>query len=127
MSPGHRPERIAELIKEELSIMVALEMRDERLQTANVTAVKVSPDLRHARVFVSHDGPPEEDRQVLAALRHAVGYLRRGLSERVILRYVPELTFEIDRTPAQAARVEQILDRLRSERSAGPVAPAEEK
>jgi ribosome-binding factor A len=115
MSPSHRPERIAEMLMEELSVMVTMELRDPRMRSTNVTAVKVSPDLRYARVFVSHAEGQEEDRRVLAALQHAVGYLRRELGQRVVLRYIPELTFEIDQTPARAGRIDQIIENLHQE------------
>ncbi|GAB4559866.1 MAG: 30S ribosome-binding factor RbfA [Anaerolineae bacterium] len=109
----YRQERIAEMLTEELSLIIGFEMDDPRLEGVMVHAVKVSPDLRHARVYVSHPGEPVEDHMILEALQHAVGYLRRELAQRIVLKYVPELHFSIDRTEERAQRIEEILDHLK--------------
>ncbi len=100
------------MLMEELGVMIALELHDPRLEFVTVTAVEVSPDLRHAHVYVSHLGTPEDEPNILAALGHASGYLRRELARRVVLRYVPALTFHIDETLARARRIDEIIESL---------------
>jgi ribosome-binding factor A len=112
MSTSHRQERVAEMLMEELSVMIGLELSDPRLQFASVTTVKVSPDLRHARVYISHLGSPEDGPGILKALEHASGYLRRELAHRVFLRYIPTLSFHIDDTLTRAQRIDEIIEKL---------------
>jgi ribosome-binding factor A len=109
---SRRQERVSELLHEQLSILISGELIDPRLADAmlNVTDVVVSPDLRNARVFVEHSLPADQSRHVLAALRHAEGFLRHSLAETVSLRYVPELTFCIDSSGLRAERVDRLLD-----------------
>jgi ribosome-binding factor A len=109
-----RQERIAEVLQEELSLLVAAELEDPDLADAmvNVTRVEVSADLRNARVFVEHDQPARFSRRVLERLHHAEGYLRRQLAESLNLRYVPQLTFTVDDTAVRGRRVDEILDHL---------------
>lgn len=85
-----RRERVSELIREEISELIRREVRDPRLSgLISVTEVVTSPDLRHARVFVSVMGTEEEKRQVEKGLAAASGFLRKGLGERLSLRYTP--------------------------------------
>jgi ribosome-binding factor A len=118
----HRQQRVSELLGEELGLLIGAELTDPRLAEAMVTVtdVKVSADLRNARVYVEHALPDGMSRQVLEALRHAESYLRRALAQNLKLRYVPELTFHIDRTNEQACRIDQLLDSI-TDQSPPPV------
>lgn len=102
------------MLREELSILISTELTDPRLEDAlvSVTDVRVSPDLRSARVFVAHTLPPASARQILAALRHAESFLRQALLGNLNLRFVPELHFEIDTTEERARRIDQLLDAI---------------
>ncbi len=115
---SRRQERVSEMLREELSILISTELNDPRLEDAlvNVTAVHVSPDLRNARVLVEHALPPASSRQVLAALEHAEGYLRQALMENLNLRFVPELHFRIDTTEERARHIDELLDAIAAER-----------
>jgi ribosome-binding factor A len=112
--PSRRQERISEMLREELSILISTELSDPRLEDAliSVTDVTVSPDLHNARVFVEHALPSESDAQVLSALRHSVTFLRVALIENLNLRVVPELTFQIDRSNERGRRIDDLLDAL---------------
>lgn len=114
----HRQERIAELLLEELSLIIGAELTDPRLEDAllTVTRVTVSPDLRNARVEVQHALSAQEDRRVLSALHHAQSFLRRTLAEHLNLRYVPELTFHIDTTTKRAQRIDELLDTIAAQK-----------
>ena len=94
---SRRSEQVAEEIRRHVSALLLTEMRDPRVGMATVTAVEVSNDLKYARVYVSILGG-EEERESLAALRKATGFLRMELGKRMVLRYLPELRFEADRS-----------------------------
>jgi ribosome-binding factor A len=110
----HRQQRISELLHQELGLLISAELTDPRLEDAlvTVTRVAVSPDLHSARVSVEHALPRDAGRQVLAALNHAEGFLRRALAENLNLRVVPELSFHIDETERRARHIDELLDAL---------------
>ena len=113
-----RQQRVAELLFEELSIMIASELNDPRLSLVQVTSVDVSRDLRNVKVYVSHDDDEVSKRQVLQGLQHALPYLRRQIAVRCTLRAVPELAFYYDDTPERAARVDALLRAIAEARAA---------
>ena len=117
MSSEIRQQRVAGLVYEEISIMLAGELRDPRISLVKVTDVRVSKDLRNARIFVSHDDETITRRDLLKALQSATPYLRGQLAERLGLHAVPELLFTYDDAPEQAARVDELLRQIASERS----------
>lgn len=114
----YRPKRVGDRIREELAELLMSEMKDPRVGFATVTEVRMSPDLRHARVFVSIYGDDEEREAGMEALKHAQGYLRSAIGRRVRLRHVPELHFELDETLDRSERIEELLEQVRPEDSA---------
>jgi ribosome-binding factor A len=108
-SHGHRADRIAEAIREEVSQIVGYELRDERIGFATVTDVRVTPDLSTARVFVSILGTPEEQHAGLAALNKAAGFVRRLLAPRLSTKRVPSLVFSLDDLLERGNRIENLL------------------
>ena len=91
---GHRHERVAEEIRHELGIMVVGELKDPRIEgLVTITEVRVTPDLKHARVFVSVMGSEAEQKSTIRGLSAAVGYIRHELTERIQLRRAPEIHF----------------------------------
>jgi ribosome-binding factor A len=123
----HRQQRISELLHQELSLLISAELTDPRLDEAMVTVthVQVSADLHNARVYVEHALPSDRSRQVLAALQHAEGFLRRALAENLNLRVVPELSFTIDETERRARHLDELLDALAAQPATA--SPAETK
>jgi ribosome-binding factor A len=107
--PGRRPERLAEQIKEEVSLIIAGEVEDPRVGSVTVTDAKLSPDLRHAKVYVSVVGSENEVKGSLAALRHASGFIRAQLGAVLRMRHTPELHFAYDDAESRAARIEELL------------------
>ena len=108
--PGHRHERVAEEILHELGTMVAGELKDPRIAAlVTVTEVRVTPDLKHARVFVSVMGTEAEQKSTIRGLFAAVGYIRHELTERIQLRRAPELHFILDHSEEYAQRIEYLL------------------
>lgn len=105
----YRPARVAELLKQELSQIIHYELDDPRIKPATVTHVKVSPDLRHARVYVTITGSREEIDETVQGLNRAAGFIRRQLYPRLHLRFIPELRFSYDDTLEAAARIDELL------------------
>ena len=121
-------ERSTALLREELTDILRSEVRDPRLNEVTVSAVRLSRDRRHARVFViAAQQGQEEEQAVLAALRRAAGYVRRCLAQRLSWYKAPEVTFQLDEGMKQGDRVLALFNDLESEEPAqadgsGPVA-----
>jgi ribosome-binding factor A len=114
---SRRTEQVSELLREELSTLLAREVRDPRVAgLVSVTHVDLSPDLRRAHVFVSVLGTEEERASTIAALRSARPFLRRELAHRLRLRNTPDLEFEDDRSMERAQALTDIMRRNARER-----------
>lgn len=113
---GHRPERIAEEIRHEVSLMLAGELKDPRLAAGlELTEVRVSPDLRQVRVYVHVLGGEAERASALAGLEAASGYVRHELVERLQLRRAPEISFVNDESEEYGAKIDALLRKTHSE------------
>ena len=111
-----RRERVAELLREEISALMLRDMKDPRVRLASITRVTVSPDLREARVMVSALGDDDERQSVVRALRHAEGFLRGRLGGRLeSLRSSPNLHFELDESIAYSIHINTVLRDLETE------------
>ena len=111
-SDRKRAQRVGELILHELANVITNELKDPRVGFVTVTEVRVTGDLRSARVFVSILGPPEQRAASIDGLRAAAGYLKHILSERLELRWVPDLAFEADESLDRAQRLESIMQAI---------------
>jgi ribosome-binding factor A len=109
-----RLQRVNQLIKEEISLLLQRELKDPGLGFVSVTEVDVAPDLRSARVYVSVLGSDAEWRASLQALDRARGFIRNWLAPRLRMRAIPHLTFLPDRSMAHAAHIQTLLEQLRS-------------
>lgn len=89
--------------------MILRELHDPRLGFITVTEVRMTGDLKVARVYVSVYGSEKEQEESLEALRHAKGYLRTQIGDRLPLRHVPELRFEVDETLKRTARLDALF------------------
>lgn len=107
----HRPERLAEMIREELTDLIAGEVADPRVGLAQVTEVKMAPEMRVAHVFFSVMGGSQEEKRTLQGLMAARGFLRAELTRRLQIRRVPDLRFEVDRSEELSNRMDQLLQR----------------
>jgi ribosome-binding factor A len=110
-----RLQRVNQLIREEISVLIQRELKDPRLGFVTVTEVDVSKDLRTAKVYVSVLGPEADWRSSLEALENARGFIRNWLVPRLRLRAIPHLTFHPDRSMAHAAHIQTVLEELRTE------------
>jgi ribosome-binding factor A len=104
-----RAERVADTLREEISQIVGFELEDPRLSGVTVTDVRVSDNLKAAKVYVTIAGDEAEHRAALAALRHAAPYVRKQLGLSLNLPRTPEINFVRDRVEEEGERVDQLL------------------
>jgi ribosome-binding factor A len=102
--------RVDEAVREVLGDAVTQDLKDPRVGFVTVTEVRTSPDLRHARVFVSVLGTAAEREATLEGLRSAHGVLQSRIARELRLKRTPALAFELDDTAERAARMEALLD-----------------
>jgi ribosome-binding factor A len=101
--------RVDEAVREVLGDAVTRDLKDPRVGFVTVTEVRTSPDLRHARVFVSVLGTPAEREATLDGLRSAHGVLQARIARELRLKRTPALEFELDVTAERAARMEALI------------------
>src|SRR6266566_1412640 len=111
MSNPHRQEMLGELIAVELSDLLRTRLKDPRVGFASITHVEVSGDLRHAKVFVSVMGNPEEQEGTMIGLKHAAGFLRHELAGRLVLRFMLDMSIE------QGSHVLELIRQMEQEKS----------
>ena len=122
MSSTVRQQRVAELLFQELSIIVSSELDDPSISLVDVTNVVVSKDLRTAKVYVHHRDDAVSSRALLKALKRATPYVRGQIAERCGLRMVPDVYFYYDDTPSRVARVDELLRQISTQPPAPPAA-----
>ena len=116
---GSRALRVSEGVRKELAALLATEVKDPRAAGAVVTRVEMTSDLRSARVFVRVLEATDDEirrRDVVNALRRASGMLRREVSQRLGLRYAPELKFAYDEGTDHTTNVERLLAEIEAEK-----------
>ena len=120
MSQGSRPERVADQIRKELSVLIAREVQDPGIGFLTITRVKMTPDLQQARVFYTTIADEKGRKDTAKALGRATAFLRRQIGQRLRLRSVPELQFTYDESIEQQDRIEQIIRDIQTERAENP-------
>jgi ribosome-binding factor A len=125
---SQRMARVDELLQQEIGSIISLDLSDPRLGFATVTEVETSPDLRHARVWISVIGQPQERKASVEVLEHAEAFIRRELGTRLRLKRIPELHFRLDDSAERGTRVLHLLNELEAgnEPNGEPAAPAAE-
>jgi ribosome-binding factor A len=106
-----RLRRVDEAVRQVLSDAVTGDLKDPRVGFVTVTAVRTTPDLRHARVFVSVLGEAPEREATLDGLRSAHGFLQRRVAGELRLKHTPTLSFEYDDSVERGMRISQLIDR----------------
>jgi ribosome-binding factor A len=119
-----RAERVGQLIQQELASLLVNGVTDTRIGFVTVTEVRLSDDLRSARVYVSVYGTSEQRQEALHGLRDAAGFLRREVGRRVKMKFTPTLTFELDTTLDHAERLEALLHHAPPDGDPTPAVPA---
>lgn len=105
-----RSDRVGDLLREILAELLRREIRDPRVQSVNMTGVKVSKDLRHAKVFFNLLGGSDGRTEALAGLQSASGFIRTKVGKQLNLRFVPAIEFVYDETEEEARRIESLLN-----------------
>ncbi len=108
---SQRIEKVQKLARQVLGEAIQ-DLKDPRIGFVTVTAVRISPDLRHARVLVSVMGSVEEQEQSMKGLASAKPWLRSELGRQVRMKYLPDLVFEIDHGAEEAQRIETLLRQI---------------
>jgi ribosome-binding factor A len=104
-----RTDRVAEALQELIADLLLREIKDPRIGLITVTGVKVTPDLRHARIFFSCLGDTARRAQSLRGLTSAAGFVRSQVARKLNLRVAPEIVFEFDPSLETAERVARLL------------------
>ena len=112
---NYRGGRINEEVKREVSNIIQNEIKDPRLTAmVSVTDVKVTRDLRYAKVFVSIFGKNDEEKNnTFVALKNASGYIRKEIGQRINLRYNPQILFELDDSINYGMHIEELIQRVK--------------
>jgi ribosome-binding factor A len=108
--------KAAEAIREVVAASILTELRDPRVQDVTVVGVKVSPDMREAKVSVSVMGDEKQQQLSLRGLQNAAGFLQSKIASRIESRHTPRLRFVIDTGVQNSLRVGEILEQIKRER-----------
>jgi ribosome-binding factor A len=108
---SHRIEKIEHLIKEEISLIFLNKMQDPALSLVTITNVKVSPDLKLVKIYLSVFDKGKRD-LVLERIKLSTGYIRSELAQRIRIRYIPELRFFIDDTADYVEKIENLIKKI---------------
>lgn len=113
--PSYRSGRINEEVKREISVLIREDIKDPRLTAMiSVTAVKVTKDLRYAKVYVSIFAKNEEEKMSnFEALKSASGFVRREIAQRVNLRHNPQIIFELDDSIDYGMKIESLIEKTK--------------
>ncbi len=112
-----RSRRVAEQIQRELAEIVRLELRDPRLNLMTIMDVEVSPDLEHAKVYVTSLNPATAHADLVKSLDRSAGFLRSQLARRMKLRVVPALAFAYDESVERGMNLSRLIDEAVAEDS----------
>lgn len=101
-------------VQRELSEIIRLEIKDPRVSAAmtSVVSVEVAPDLKHCKAYISVLGSDEQAQDAIAALKRAVGYIRRELARRINLRNTPEITFILDQSIEYGVHMSNLISQV---------------
>ncbi len=109
-----RLEKVGHLIRELVSEVIR-ELKDPRIGFAGINEVKISPDLRHAKIYISVFGSDKEKNDTLEGLNSAKGYIKRKIAPELSLRQIPDLSFALDESIENGVRISQLIDKARAE------------
>lgn len=115
MKPFSRADRVGELIQQVLAEVLTKSIKDPRLKMATISGVKMSKDLKIARIYFAVSGGQKKIDNALIGFNSAMGYIKRVLASELELRYMPELKFFYDESFDYGARIESLLKSLTAE------------
>ena len=112
MQPSRRPQRIALQIQHEVSFLISRGLKDRRIGFVTVTGVRMSPDLRHAKIFISSMGSDSEKKETMETLNHAAGWIRRQLGQRIRMKFLPDIVFLKDTSQEYGERIDTLIGEI---------------
>jgi ribosome-binding factor A len=112
-----RTDRLASQLLREVSEILQRKLSDPRLQWVTLTRAEVSPNMREAKMYIRTLERGEKEEHTMEALRHAAGFIRRELGQRLAWRVIPEVEFAMDKEAEQTENVLRIITELSNERS----------
>jgi len=112
MKPYLRADRVGNLIKEELALLLSKQVSDPRIQNASITGINMTRDIKLARIYYHVQGGDKERTDAAKGFKQAKGFIKKKLAARLSLRYMPHLEFFHDEVMEQAHRIEDILKEL---------------
>ena len=116
MIEGKRSEKVADLIRKEVSEMVLKNIKDPRVGFVTITRVAVSDDCRSAKIYFSVMGNLDDRNRSIEGLNSAKGFVRKELGRRIGLRHTPEIVFQFDPSIEYAIHIEEVIHHLQQER-----------
>lgn len=108
-----RADRVGELIQQTVSEIIAKQIKDPRLAMITITHVKMTRDLKLARIYFTAHGGTDRVAEALKGFHSALGYVKRSLGRELQLRYMPAIEFFYDDTLDRASRIESIIESLK--------------
>ncbi len=123
---SQRTERVDELLRQEIGALLAKEIGDPRIGFATITDVETTPDLRHAKVWVSVIGQKGDRDETLRALRAAMPFIRHELGKRLRIRRIPDLHVHLDDSAARGTRILHLINELEKGVDPDEIAPINE-
>jgi ribosome-binding factor A len=123
MKPFSRSDRVGGLIQKVLSDILKKEISDPRLKMAIITSVKTSRDLKTARIYFSISGGKQKIKDAAAGFESAKGYVKRTLAGKLGLRYMPDMKFFYDETFDYAAKIDTLLEQIKTENGPNHTTP----
>lgn len=121
MSAKMRPQRVAELVRQEIASLLTKGLKDPRIGFVSIMGVRMSADLRYANVYVSLFGSESERKSSLTGLRNSAGWVRRELGKRLRIRYTPEIRFFPDESLDQVYHLEEVFDEIHEQQREAPM------
>lgn len=123
---SQRTDRVDELLRQEIGTLLAKELADPRIGFTTITDVETSPDLRHAKVWVSVIGGRTDRTETVRALEASMGFVRHELGKRLRIKRIPALHIHLDDSAERGTRVLHLLQELESGVAPGEITPFNE-
>lgn len=112
---GRRSEKVQVELRREISRILQEDLKDPRIGFITVTRIDLTGDLRHAKVYFSILGDEAKQESSVEGIESAKGYIRKLIGDRLKLKYVPELSFKLDKSEEYSIELEKTFERLRNE------------
>ena len=109
---SQRTDRVDELLRQEIGVLLAKEIADPRIGFVTITDVETAPDLRHAKVWVSIIGGKTDQKETLRALQHSMGFIRHELGRTLRIKRIPDLHVHLDDSMERGTRLLHMLQEL---------------